>query len=549
MAAYVIHEDPAALTPSTGGGLDDRVNALLEKMVADLEGASAALERDNATGAREAYLRFHASYDDLGSLLGQIGFAEPGYEAIASRINATNDEVRAVLEASDAYGRSLRLYGASGGEGANATTAAADVVASYEGLSSSYDSLRRSVTALREILAGRGLDPGRLDAAIDSLDRHENDINQSYRNLGLPERPMPLPANGTAASLSLDADANAASFGDTVNVTGRLIGDGDGMPGRAVDILLGDAPLATVTTGLNGTFGHALRIGASAPAGSSQIRAVYYEGTNGSLASATSDVTIIPMATGLTLDITGTASPYRASGTLHSASGVPVPGAEILLWVDGSPAASGTTGDDGRYDIAFDVADGTAATGHSAYASFDPGTGKALLPSTSSTAEVTAMDDQGGLATFVLPGAALLLVLASAGAIAYRRSRARPKGIAPPGAPPAAAAPPAPPLNVGEELERIRATGEGNPRDALARAYVAARGALSARIPLEDSMTHHEVYRASVAALPAVSAPLGELLLAYEMAAFSNRPVSRADLEQALGLVRRVDEIAGEAGP
>jgi len=215
--AQVVHENPNALVTSSGQSLDDQLNALLVKMLGNLDDVSSALDQNNITATREAYSRLSSSFDGLDSLLWQLNLSESDYRSIAGQMNLMNDEVMAIIDGSDAYSHGIDLYNASlsGGDLSNASIAAAQVRDSYRNVSSSYGGLRQNVTAMESLLEGRNIDTGRLDSALASLDRHMYSMNRSYENLSIPEN---------VSRLKLSVGRSNVSQGDYVLFSCSLIG-------------------------------------------------------------------------------------------------------------------------------------------------------------------------------------------------------------------------------------------------------------------------------------------------------------------------------------
>ena len=360
------------------------------------------------------------------------------------------------------------------------------------------------------------------------------------------------------STLSLLMDRDTASFGDTVNVTGELTSDGMVMRDRPVGIFLNGALLANVSTDRNGSYAYTFHIGPSMPAGNSLVNAVYLRGVNDILLNGSSQsrsLNIPARQTNLTINTSGAAvigSPYGIYGSLTADNGVPVDGANVSILIDGSAAGSGITGDDGAYDVVIVLSNNSTAGNHTIFASYDPGPGKALAASSSAPLAVVfqAAGPPEDRMAMLFTGAAILLIAAIVAVFIWRRYHvpAPEKAVMIPEAPATPIITPVePPLDVAAESDRIRSLGTKDSREAMAQVYILSRKVLSARVRLDESLTHHEFYDAAVAAVPSVSHPLKDIVGLYEKAIFANMPVTSAELERAVGGIKDLDNCIREA--
>jgi len=486
----VVHENPGTVVPSRSQPVDDQMASLLERMLADLDGISAAVEAGNFSEARASYSTFYSSFTKYNDLMWQLNLSESDYRAIAEQVNLTNDQVRSIIDEAEVYRVNSMQYeqALSGGDRENASSYAARARESYANVSSSYGGLKYNASLLGSVLQDSGVDTGRLDSSMGSLDRLMVEYNKTYRNLstavngtmltlsanrsnlsvgdavtlrallknssGTPvygervtiyvdgdpagsfltdavgeasaEYVVPasvsgdhvlahaeyLPAAAPIAvsnhvdlyirdlpvSLTMELDANTAYFGDKVNIAGNLTAGGQPMPYRAVNISLNGLAIATVRTGKDGSYSHALAVGASTPAEIFILNASYCRKPGDLLLNGTSPdrtLGIIARATRMTMDVPGALSPGGVSGftgSLTTEHGLPVGEANVSVYIDGAEAGNGATGADGSYRVMATVSPDAAPGDHSIYAAFKPEPGMALTGSSSDPVAVPIID-------------------------------------------------------------------------------------------------------------------------------------------------------------
>jgi hypothetical protein len=95
-------------------------------------------------------------------------------------------------------------------------------------------------------------------------------------------------------------------------------------------------------------------------------------------------------------------------------------------------------------------------------------------------------------------------------------------------------------FNVEAEVALIRSLMVGpDMRAATTQAYLALRKLLAlAGLKLEDSMTHHEVYRAAAARFPEASRPFRYIIDLYEKAVFAGRQPPGGETEEAINCLK-----------
>jgi hypothetical protein len=348
------------------------------------------------------------------------------------------------------------------------------------------------------------------------------------------------------ATVTLGLDRDSVSFGDTVNVTGELTAGGQPMPYRPIEISLNGSPIADVHTGEDGSYSYVLPIGPSTPAGLFIVNASYGRKPGDLLLNSSSDdkaLSVYARATRLTMNAPGAMGP-GFTGSLTTEDGLPVAGANVTVYIDGAAAGMGMTDASGGYRVAAVVPQNASA--HGVYAGFSPGAGMALLASSSPPVVVNfgeggQVQAAGGIPfEWLVFGAFILLIIAMSAALLYRRyAGRRPERSM--GAAEAPAVTPVEPaiipekvaFNVEEEIAIIRSMADV--RAATTRAYLASRQLLASMgLKLDDSMTHHEAYRAAAARFPEASRPLKYIVDLYEKAVFASRQPAAREIEEAI---------------
>lgn len=232
----VVHENPSAATPSRSQPVDDQMASLLEKMMANLDDISAAVEGGNFTSARASYSTFFSSFTKYNDLMWQLNLSESDYRSIADQMNFTNDQTRAIIDEAEAYKIGSTQYDQAfaSGDPANASSYAARARDSYANISSSYGGLRQNATLLGRVLMDRDLDTGHLDSSIGSLDRLMVQYNMTYRNLSIATNGPELSLNAVRSNISVGDDVIFRAVLKDVNGTpmygGKVMVYVDGSP-------------------------------------------------------------------------------------------------------------------------------------------------------------------------------------------------------------------------------------------------------------------------------------------------------------------------------
>ncbi len=212
---------------------------------------------------------------------------------------------------------------------------------------------------------------------------------------GVYSNPVLLQVTDLYTTISMNLGQDNASYGDTVVVTGQLNPlYGVYAGGRTVIILLGDVPVGATVTDDNGSYEYDLHIAPDALAGSFMLNAVYSQNPGDVLLGSVSDEALLNI-TAQNTDMTlsgpefanlGDAAAFK--GTLFSASGKPVSGANVSLYIDDQISGNGMTDDSGVYLISAIMPDSSAAGAHEIFSTFNPALGASLNGSASSPMKV-----------------------------------------------------------------------------------------------------------------------------------------------------------------
>ncbi len=237
-----------------------------------------------------------------------------------------------------------------------------------------------------------------------TVEQDELHIQAEYMPVGggippIYSNPVLLHVTDLTTSISMSLDKDEASYGDTVAIFGQLSPlYGIYAGGRPISILFGDVPAGTTVTTDNGSYEYDLRIASDTLSGTYMINAVYRPDLDDILMGAVSDevsLNITTQNTNVTLSGPAFANLGDATvfnGTLFSANGKPVSGANVSLYIDGRIAGNGITDDSGIYGISAVIPDNATAGVHAIFAMFYPVFGRSLNGSTSSSADIRFND-------------------------------------------------------------------------------------------------------------------------------------------------------------
>ncbi len=212
---------------------------------------------------------------------------------------------------------------------------------------------------------------------------------------GIYSNPVLLHVTDLYTTISIHLDKDEAAYGDTVIISGQLSPlYGVYAGGRTINILYGDMPAGTAITGDNGSYEYDLSITPETLAGTFMLNGVYQQNPGDILLGSVSDETSLHVTaqnTSMALSCPAFANlgdMAMFNGTLLSASGKPVSGANVYLYIDDQESGNGTTDDNGAYTISVAISDDATAGAHEVYTTFNPGIGVSLAGAASSLAEI-----------------------------------------------------------------------------------------------------------------------------------------------------------------
>ncbi len=216
---------------------------------------------------------------------------------------------------------------------------------------------------------------------------------------GVYSNPVLLHVNDLYTSISMHLDNDEAYYGDTVAVSGQLsplYGIYSG--GRTISILFGDMPAGATVTDDNGSYEYDLHIAPETLAGTFMINAIYQQSPDDILLGSVSDeasLNITTQNTNMTLScpvFVNLGDEAAFNGTLFSANGKPVSGANVSMYLDDQILANGTTDDNGTYLISAAIPYNATAGIHEVFTTFNPDIGVSLNGSSSRFAEIRFND-------------------------------------------------------------------------------------------------------------------------------------------------------------
>jgi hypothetical protein len=222
--------------------------------------------------------------------------------------------------------------------------------------------------------------------------------------------PLLLHISGLQTIISMNIDRDTASYGDTVNISGRLSSFfRPTVSGRAVDIYDGDTLIGSAVTDDNGSYSYALQISPDISSNNLTLHAIFPKRANDIFLSSYTEekaLTMITQDTTLTFngpEAVNLGDTADFNGTLFSHSGRPVSGVNVSLYIDDALSGNGTTDAGGAYSIPALMPDNATAGKHTVYASYDPGSGVSLTGSSSSRVEISFIDTGRKVAIWNMP--------------------------------------------------------------------------------------------------------------------------------------------------
>jgi hypothetical protein len=391
---------------------------------------------------------------------------------------------------------------------------------------------------------------------------------------------VPVRLSQTNATVTATAAPSTVAFGESVRVSGRVRAAGLAVPNVPVSVSLGGFERVTLRTDASGEFATNASVPAALPTGSATVRAtlaVRERALNRSTDRAT--VRVRPSNTTLSLSVDAVrGTDVTLAGRLRTRSGTAVGGEAIRLRVEGTTVGTARTGPDGRFRAAvnlsaFDAAgDGTVTVA----ARYEPAGGNLepartaleleLPNATGATGRIAGGSDGGARPTapFGLDPATVVglvvgaVVLALAGVVVGEATGLLPtrllEALAPVGADAAGEVSASEAAAGGADGDRSGSSGGASVESALSArmkaqfeggrtdaAVVAAYELLRRRVldafGASPSLTHWELLAHVEREGVADGDELGEVIAAYETAAFAPESVSQARAAEAVAAV------------
>ena len=246
----------------------------------------------------------------------------------------------------------------------------------------------------------------RLSSKFDS--KEDASLPPAVSNVVLITRP------DEAARLSLDVTPGTLSYGDIFHIRGSLeTATGIVVPGRTVELYLGDRHVGTAITFNDGSFASDIPLDQGMPSGRVAMTARYSQLPGDVLMDTASNavsLTVLQDGTRLTMGSpVGSYSGGEAAtfqGTLYTNGGSPVSGATIGVYADNALIGRGTTDGQGYYGFTTAVPYGLSAGSHMVYAAYAPGDAEVL---TGSRSEEYSADFLRSMPTITVNGMPLIL--------------------------------------------------------------------------------------------------------------------------------------------
>jgi hypothetical protein len=544
------------LNPALSGGFDFPTKLpLFASLAADANGIIANVTQGNFSNASALLDHYNSTVDQITS------------SANASQQSTT-------IDALDASQGSLTLLVASA-QRFNALNASEGglLAAAPRGNASMANAL--AMQALGAALAGLPETINGQNADIYTI-AVQNGLNlASYGNATTLLNAYAVQVNGSVANvtravfvtptLTLNESAHNATYGDTLVLEGGMRSNQTAAYNGTVEVHVDNQTIATVPTSANGSYAYQFPI-INIPSGAHVAYASYMPvnapykpaesaSVNISVAASPVNNTLSFLSPSIALG-----SNVQARGTLTTATG-PVANATVVLFIGGKDVASAQTDQNGSYSFSVSSMPlymSAVAGGVTAYTVFDP-SGQPLVSAASAAARVPA--DLTGLFGIIvgLVLAALLIVFLYRGGY-LRRAPVEKEEVAAPVLPPAKEVRPivvpVPLAREAEAPQRISDWDEviAEAREAFSRAddenatkalFEAAVTSLAvvAHVRIAAHMTHWEkswevaaAFRDtdSRLALRQLTSALRQLTMAYELANFGDRTLTKSQREAAL---------------
>ncbi len=544
------------VNPALSGGFDFPTQLpLFASLAADANGIIANVTTGNFSNASALLAHYNSTINQItssanasqhGTAIDAMHASQGSFTLLiadAQRFNALN-----VSEAS-------LLAGAPRGNASIAN--ALEMQALSEALTGFGGTINGQNADIYTIAVQNGFDPAQYSNATAPLNAYAAQVNSSVDNV--------TGAVFVTPTLTLTESAHNATYGNTLVLAGDLQSNQTGVSNVTVDVHVGNQTTATVSTAANGSYAYRLPI-LTIPAGAHVASARYTPAdapykpaqsapVNFSVAASSVNNTLSFLSSSIALG-----SNVQARGTLTTATG-PVANATVMLSVGGSNVASAQTDQNGSYSFSVSSLPlylSAVLGGVTAYTVFEP-SGQPLVSATSATAVLPV--DLTGLFGIIagLVLAALLIVFLYRGGY-LRRAPVEKEEVVAPVLPPAREARPivvpvpvarvaeVPPQIsdcdkvLGEAREAFERADDENATKALFEAAVTSL-AVMANVRIAAHMTHWEKSWAVASAFrdadtrlarQQLTAALRQLTMAYELANFGDRTLTKSQREAAL---------------
>ena len=162
--------------------------------------------------------------------------------------------------------------------------------------------------------------------------------------------------------LDLTMAVSNLTYLDQANVSGYLTAvNGIRAPGKAVSFSLDGRPPGDATTDENGSLSYSFTLQPDMTVGSHILHAVYNGSTTDAFRGSSTDIEFNATALNTMLTLTPVANTYALGdmasigGMLSTAGGIPVPGVNVSINIDGIYAGNGTTNKNGDYNASIHV--------------------------------------------------------------------------------------------------------------------------------------------------------------------------------------------------
>ncbi|HEY3274475.1 MAG TPA: carboxypeptidase-like regulatory domain-containing protein [Methanocella sp.] len=346
--AQTIHENPANLTVQQPFDVSEKLAIQLNEMFGSLDNIALQINANDFKASRLSMSDFERYYASFQRDLGRMNLTGSDYQQILSHANLTADDLRAMINGSEAFNASLASFDKyrENGDTVNATIEAVELQGYFGTMNNSSRQLTASASAISRLLQNTSVSTSHLDGGIDMLNVFMDRVE------GLNEVPKSLLGN---TNLTLNASLANVSTGDMVMFYGRLSSNNTTIGGGLVSLYVDGVPVANATTLADGTCVIYYIIRGGSFAGTLNALA-YYDPQGANYTPAVSNNVELkrrPITTYLTIAMAPGTARYgdtvRLSGMLTADGGYPVPDYPVSVHIPDRPACIVRTLDNGSY--------------------------------------------------------------------------------------------------------------------------------------------------------------------------------------------------------